>query len=64
VNYVHRKMSLTVKALMSESEAESVMEVESPIAVAYLKKLKVFWFSYYLSQLCSPLFYPCYATFV
>ncbi|KAG0599723.1 hypothetical protein M758_12G173900 [Ceratodon purpureus] len=40
VNYVHKKMSLTVKALMSESDVESVMKVESPIAVAYLKKLK------------------------
>ena len=41
VNYVHKKMNLTVKALMSKSDAESLMVVQSPIVVAYLQKIKV-----------------------
>lgn len=40
--YVNGKMNLTVRALMSVSDAESLVEVNTPIAVAYLKKLKVF----------------------
>ncbi|KAG0621351.1 hypothetical protein M758_3G013000 [Ceratodon purpureus] len=40
VNYVNKKMSLTVKALMSRTEAEPLLEIKSPIAIGYLNKLE------------------------
>lgn len=50
VNYVNMKMSRSVRALMSVSDIESLLEVKSPMAIAYLKKLKVLLTP---SQLCA-----------
>lgn len=40
VNHVNKKMSLTVRALMSRTEAEFLLDFKSPIAVGYLNKLE------------------------
>ena len=37
------KLSLAIRALASVSEAEPLLEVKSPIAVAYLNKLEVLY---------------------
>lgn len=41
MKYVTTKLSRSVRALVTLSDAESLLEVQSPIVITYLKKLKV-----------------------